>query len=223
MILYQDYLYIHLPKTGGTWVSHVLTQLGGRTEYGQHDPAWFPTARNLFQRRTLLGSVRHPLSWYVSLYCHCMTNTSYLPTLLHYGQGSSDFRDVLRGWLYPERIPHGPPAPIGVIWSPVGAAHSCYADSGVGLATWAVWYWYGDNQIWQTGRGDLLTENLMLTYRIQADLEYQLGTCLHEYRDPINRRDHAPVDRWYDSESRGWVAERDAWLLALWEDLVCRF
>lgn len=89
MIYTPHFVFLHVPKTGGTWFRNVLSKKAVRKELGVRalpwGTHWFPhperlvwgtingdeisTTRDLFERPRILF-VRNPWDWYVSLFHH---------------------------------------------------------------------------------------------------------------------------------------------------------
>lgn len=70
MLIHPDFLFLHVPKTGGWWVRHVLSQLGLGTKIStdyQHS-AWRDLSPT-HQRHPAFATLREPVSWYRS-YLH---------------------------------------------------------------------------------------------------------------------------------------------------------
>tara|TARA_B100000959_G_C14926859_1_gene601870 strand:- start:755 stop:1405 length:651 start_codon:yes stop_codon:yes gene_type:complete len=63
-------IYIHVPKTGGTYVKHILLQqCGGKAIYGEHDPG-FLIKQKLETKKKFFTFIRHPLSIICSAWGH---------------------------------------------------------------------------------------------------------------------------------------------------------
>ncbi len=67
MFVSDKLVFIELQKTGSTHVRHLLTELLGGSLEGKHNA---PTPEILDQGLPILGSVRNPWSWYVSLWTY---------------------------------------------------------------------------------------------------------------------------------------------------------
>jgi len=93
--------FVHMPKTGGTWVRRKLLRETGRAEH--HRAVDLP--------RPSWGIVRGPSDWYESYWLHCM-RANRRRDLKAWGGGSHEFRDVLYGWTHPapELVPMHEPA-----------------------------------------------------------------------------------------------------------------
>lgn len=71
MILHPKYIFLHVPKTGGTWVRMMLQLSGGiERELKGHNPYSKVTPKD----RPAFCFVRNPWDWYISLYCHYHQN-----------------------------------------------------------------------------------------------------------------------------------------------------
>lgn len=67
MFVSDQIVFIELQKTGSTHVRHLLTGLLGGSLKGKHNA---PTPEILARGTPILGSVRNPWSWYVSLWTY---------------------------------------------------------------------------------------------------------------------------------------------------------
>lgn len=75
MILHKDFVYLHMPKTGGTWMRHICRQMPGyiretRQHLGLSD---IPPDH---AHKPVYTHVRNPWDWYVSMYSHWNRNYS---------------------------------------------------------------------------------------------------------------------------------------------------
>jgi len=61
VLITKNSIYLHLPKTGGTWVNHVLTPIA--IEQRSHH---IPT--DVVEHDNVFCFVRNPWDWYVTLY-----------------------------------------------------------------------------------------------------------------------------------------------------------
>lgn len=75
-------IFLHVPKTGGTWVRHLLLSLNiphRETHRGDHDPGFGPIDsihdipihdRSWYENTAKWCFVRHPLAWYRSYFAY---------------------------------------------------------------------------------------------------------------------------------------------------------
>jgi len=78
MLVTDKFVFVHLPRTGGTFVSEVVRKFfPSAREIGYHLPrALLPRE---FSHLPVLGTVRNPWEFYVSWYHHQQSNSRYLP------------------------------------------------------------------------------------------------------------------------------------------------
>lgn len=213
MVLTDRILAIHLPKTGGTWLRYVLRDLcGGRHKVGTHAP--LSQAGGLEVGRLVVGTVRHPLPYYVSLYTYAMSGTSASEAVRAYGGGSFSWPDFLWGVTHPASVTQIPRA-AGVIYNPHHPdPQTALGQSTVGLCTWLHRHAYGRSGL----------DISLRTSSLAVDLHDRLGVDARG-RPPANtRRDLregsgpalGPVDwrAWYTPRQRAWVAAADGTLAA---------
>jgi hypothetical protein len=67
----KEVVFIHIQKTGGTWIREVLTQLGipWTNIINTHKVRYEPTlakARNIYPNHFIFSTIRNPLTWYQS-------------------------------------------------------------------------------------------------------------------------------------------------------------
>lgn len=136
----QDLVYIHMPKTGGTWVANVLLKLLQAKQVGDgHGPSMPGEGRVVF------GTVRDPWTWYVSWWLHALRANP--DTACQWGNGSPAFSHVLQGVLYPHTVDKLPQE-FGVCFpiSPRGIDQRLsLLQSGQSLYSWLFHHLYGDH------------------------------------------------------------------------------
>ena len=233
MVFTDSHIFIHCPKTGGTFLRSVLvTECGGKDSGGGHDPAFFLESQAGMASvgaRRLVGVVRRPCDFYVSLYTHARRNgTGYDAQLGLWGNGSVEFRDVLYGWTHPDEV-WEMPLSLGVVFGAAGHKDVDIIESGVGFASWAARYFYGRLG---AAKGpcepEWLADTLVPTDRLYDACEPLLGVPVTEESHPrvntrasmgaVNLTARGPLDPqdWFtDDEMVEWVSKADAELIAL--------
>ena len=63
MFVSEKIVFLELHKTGGSHIGHLLSSLLEGEQVGKHN-----TLKDLYRNRTILGSIRNPWDWYVSLW-----------------------------------------------------------------------------------------------------------------------------------------------------------
>lgn len=198
--VHEHFAAVHLPKTGGTWLRRVLWDRGGKPRQGQHDPA---SRLHYHHRegRVVLGTVREPGAWYLSLYEHARREDATDRWLREWGGGSIEWADVLYGWTHTEERRSSRP---GVIWEEMGEddmARPC------GLWTAAVLWAYTGPDSWAV---DLVMDTASLERAVRG-----LGIA-GDLPPPLNVSDEHPatLDRStaWTRERRQWVADADGGL-----------
>jgi hypothetical protein len=144
-ILAQKKIYIHMPKTGGSWVTQLLkTELGGTQVGVHHGHASFDQLKPHEGRdKSFWGTIRDPWSWYHSWWRHAMKN-GYEKELATYGGGTTEFKHVLEGVL--SRDPKRCPDNCAVIWSLPKEKESRweFLKGDTGLYSWTFAHMYRD-------------------------------------------------------------------------------
>ena len=224
----DQYLKVHLWKTGGTWLSELMWQIGCEVVGGGHDPVWWPNVVAARGTRTVVGTARPPLPWYVSWYVHCLTAEGKDKDLRVYGAGSLDFKDVLYGATHP--TPDRTPVRFNIIpeveseLSGVanGAPRDAYLAAGWGLYTWGMRWVYGTKGAWLPGAPiDLSVDEIVFTEDLYAWASRAFGRHVTPASHPprntgkarlsrkASKEDFVPPESWYDEESRRWVEDAD--------------
>ncbi|WP_309387115.1 hypothetical protein [Cerasicoccus frondis] len=107
MLHFQNLLYVHIPKTGGTWVQEVLLKHGGNHVATDHQPAF---REKKFIRRENLKPfcfVRHPVGYIHSVWKHWtgapgarINNESFRKKIFHWDKrtfASTYCRNIVEG------------------------------------------------------------------------------------------------------------------------------
>jgi predicted secreted protein len=74
-VLLPNSVYIHIPKTAGRWVASALENAGltiATLGTVHSTPAEIRHERPFIERQTVFALVRHPLTWYQSMWAHRM-------------------------------------------------------------------------------------------------------------------------------------------------------
>lgn len=212
-------VYLHMPKTGGTWVARVLARHIEGTcstnichEPLRHIHIHSPSSRGKYT----FGTIRNPWDWYLSWWQHGMSDRIDREYLQVYGRGSTEFRDVLWGATHANQIDL--PVRIGALW-PIYrtkdlevAGNAAFMASGVGVWTWIAWDMYGSTEEQQ-----ITIHALVDTDQLYEGLSEILGQRINpEGWPPMNTRQDRPQSAvpgdpraLYDAEMLQWVWEAD--------------
>lgn len=204
----QAATFFHAPKTGGTWVEHVVELARATTRRtGQHDPAWANPGEGLRS-----GTTRDPWTGYFSLYRHACDGASR--SLSVYGRGKTDFRSVLWGWTHPQGLAIQA-QPVGAIWHPVAEGAQALDRADCGLWTWSQRYHYGSADAWFKG-GNGWAVRVLLQQSHLADAVREVFGIDGAEVARVNTRGITDYRGTYDPEMIRWVEEADG---ALAEEL----
>jgi hypothetical protein len=78
MLVTDKFVFLHLPRTGGTFVYDVVSRFfPSAREIGYHLPRELLPEE--YSHLPVLGTVRNPWEFYVSWYCHQYSNVKYSP------------------------------------------------------------------------------------------------------------------------------------------------
>jgi hypothetical protein len=223
MIITDRFVFLHLHKSGGTFVNELLMQcLPDARQYGYHLPrALIPAeARHL----PVLGLVRNPWSYYVSWYAF-QKSRSQPNALFHVlsDEGRADFSATVRNMLdlgvQTDRLERLltllPNAYLNRGLNLPGFALAPIRNSGLGFYSFLYGYLYG-------------TPDTSLHLGRMEELRAVLPTLLERVGQPVtpamrqfiaaeqprNTSRHDRYERCYDADLAALVAERDAQVIA---------
>lgn len=223
----MQYLQLHAPKTGGTWLRHQTEGLANWLRPGHGEGAALVAKH---PDRVVVGTVRDPWGWYESAYIHAINGNGYNQQAVAmwagepwelgvnpqrvvwepprfrafvYGcthPGSINIRDTCRYAGLQMRLPRGWPEIV--------------RRRGIGLCTMVHEYSYGIEARWRDGEGEAygLLDVVLRTDSLVRDAK-RLGLEVDAERRNTRgsrMRFHAPdlTDAW-DDEMRAWVLEAD--------------
>lgn len=144
-VIAGKYIYIHMPKNGGVWMTKYLE--------GEHDGLLLPghghmpaseVPQHHRKDREMFGTIRDPWSWYTSWWSHALSNETTKASLAVYGGGSTEFADVMEGVLNPRSA--RAPARVSTIWDTRNALveRRDFLTRKVGLFSWTFDHIHGE-------------------------------------------------------------------------------
>lgn len=205
--------FIHMVKTGGSWVKETLRDHNWVSVGGGHDPAWYESS---LPGTSLFGTVRDPWTWYCSLYRYSHLHTQGVLCLQTWGRGSNHFKDVLYGWTHLKEAQY--PPIIGCVFAPVQGeefAKAALKTSTVGFWSWTTAYFYGNGRALEDKDFHWKVNALIDMNNLEEDLSRLIGKPIALKADknesahiqtPMGNR---PYQAWYDNEMIEWVREAD--------------
>jgi len=204
-LLAQKKVYIHMPKTGGSWIAKLIkNDLGGTDVGGHHGHAsWDQLRPHEARDKELWGTIRDPWSWYHSWWRHGM-RTGLKDAMAVYGGGSTEFKDVLYGVL--SKDPNRCPERCAVIWSlpKEEASRWEYLKGDGGLYSWAFSHMYGD-RVRTLVDINRMSEGVRELFNISTN---------NDSHPPVNSVDRVTEDDHYDDEMARKVLEIDQALIS---------
>ena len=218
MIVTPRFVFLHLHKSGGTFVNTgLMRHVPGAQQIGYHLPkSMLPTQ---FDSLPALGLVRSPWSYYISWYSfqRARPRPNALFQVVSDG-GRLDFKGTLRnlvnlgcdGALLDRVIAALPPAYSNQGLNLPGFALEPIRGSGLGFYSYLYRYMYGpDMESVRIERMEQLRTELP---RMFEDVGQPIDSALREYIETapaLNTSDHGAHAEYYDSASTALVAERD--------------
>lgn len=203
-----DKIYIHMPKTGGSWMSNYLSREHAGRVVGSHGhQPIYTIAKHALEGKLPWGTVRDPWSWYLSWWSHGVRSGNYGERLAVYGGGSTEFKDVLMGAL--SRDPERCPEHTGGIWSLHNEkqARQDYLGGLGGLYTWAFFHIFGTE-----------VRTFVDMNRMHEGVEELFGAAVDSnLYPPANTRTHKlpkSPDEMYDEEMIDAVYDEDSFLIS---------
>lgn len=218
MIVTPRFVFLHLHKSGGTFVNAGLMQhLAGARQIGYHLPRSMLPAQ--YAALPVLGLVRNPWSYYVSWYSfqRSRPRPNALFQTLSNG-GALDFAGTIRNMLNLD----GDAAMLDRVLAALPAAYphrglnlpsfalAPIRGSGLGFYSFLYRYLYGP---------DVATVKLARMEQLRTEVPQLLASvgepvtaALGDYIDAapaLNTSEHAPHRELYDAELAQLVAERD--------------
>jgi hypothetical protein len=105
LLINNKLVYIHTPKTGGTWIRRLVDRLRLPAVEIGHTHAHFPELLQyhpleFYTERLMLTTVRHPLTWYQSRWTHRMQNGWHPTHPLDFNCASNDFKTFVNNVLH---------------------------------------------------------------------------------------------------------------------------
>ncbi|MBL8269683.1 hypothetical protein [Steroidobacter sp.] len=219
MIVTPRFVFLHLHKSGGTFVNIGLVRfVADARQLGYHLPRSLIPAQ--FASLPLLGSVRNPWSYYVSWYSFQRTRPQPNALFLTLSAGNTlDFNGTVRNMLnlgrddeLLDRVLAALPASyINQGLNLPAAALAPIRGSGLGFYSFLYRYLYGP---------DVTAVKLARMEQLRVEVPQLLESVgepmtaeLRDYMNAapaVNTSDHQPHRQLYDAELAQLVSERDA-------------
>jgi len=226
MILTNNFIFIHMMRTGGSSINKSF----------RHEMLGYHRPRHLIPKehrdKPIVGNVRDPFDWYVSLYHHCL-NFFYpmkTPTFLNYILDFKryEFRETIRrlidtSWMTYEDIDRAlKHFPDEYDWNATLIDNlrkkecDSYLNSGKGFMSWLFDYMYSDPMVGTEGVFFCRTEHLEHDWQVflktQAPIRFPklnrmsgLNPLIGQVKEP-RRKDYMS---YYDDELIKLIIEKD--------------
>lgn len=222
MIVTPRFVFLHLHKSGGTFVNAGLMQhIAGARQIGYHLPRSLLPSQ--FAALPLLGLVRNPWSYYVSWYSfqRSRPRPNALFQTLSNG-GALDFAGTIRNMLNLDRdqalldrvLAALPTTYLNQGLNLPSAALAPIRGSGLGFYSFLYRYLYGpDVTAVKLARMEQLRIEVP---QLLESVGEPLTPALRDYIDSapaLNTSEHAPHRQLYDGELAQLVAERDRFVI----------
>ena len=226
----QNFLFIHLHKTGGQFVREFLLEHMPATEdVGYHYPRRLTPMED--RDKPVIGFVRNPWAWYVSWYSFNAKQPMKNPLFRVLSQrGKNGFdktvrhmlafgADTRRAQLLRERLDNVLPDTLDGNRG-VGLTRECVAsfdDPSTGYYSWQFQRMFGVGteleDLAHIGRTENLRGDLL---RLLTELDIPLGESAQVFLDSAGNRnssEHRPYQEYYNDDLREEVRRQDAYLI----------
>jgi hypothetical protein len=222
MIVTDRFVFLHLHKSGGTFVNQALLRfVASARQIGYQLPRSMVPPQ--YTDLPLLGLVRNPWSYYVSWYSFQARRTRQNPLFLVLSEGGRlGFADTLRNMLdlgAGGRLLNDVQAALPAAYTNRGLNLPGFAleplrASGCGFYSFLYRYLYEGAGLLHIGRMEYLRHDLV---SMLAAVGQPVSSGMHAYitAEPAkNVSDHKAYTSYYDASLRDLVAERDAEVIA---------
>lgn len=203
MILSNKFVFLHLPKTGGSFVREILTQHAPQDwDIELHNN--HPTIRDIPATHThlpMVGLVRNPFDWYVSWYHYLKLHRSDPFFNQISQQGNLDFKSTIRA-AFEVDIGAMFQFPCHFSSSPFG----CYMN-----------YIFGnDLAVLELGKMESLRFDLRAILKKFGALTDRIDQQLDTF-PVVNTSNHLPYRDYYDESLKALILQRDKDVLECFE------
>ncbi|MCK5523226.1 MAG: hypothetical protein KAI83_08850 [Thiomargarita sp.] len=191
MILTQHFVFIHLPKTGGSFVRricHEYAPLEWQVQIiDEHLTRYdIPTA---YQSLPILGFIRNPYSWYISAYYYLKKKGDNEIFNQISNQGTKDFKSTVLTLMDLE-----------------------VENVEFGGYSWHIKKIFGQNlDALKIGKFEELRHELLRLMSSAVTLPPSLVKAIQTYPS-VNVSSHEHYRTYYDQELREIIAEKDKWI-----------
>ena len=228
MITTDKFVFIHMHKTGGQSLNHVLKKtMPSFREIGYHYPHHLLPAE--YNHLPVIGMVRNPWDWYISWYAFNTRPNVGNPLFFILSDGcQTDFKQTITNLARlgsdDESSQHYRNALIEILPESlegnhgVGLTKACIqelADSGEGYYSWQFKRMHGnlDNATTYIGRFENFeSEFLSLMDKCAVDNINEIQQQLDEGKR-LNASSHSHYSRYYDNELRELITEKDRFII----------
>lgn len=201
MILSKHFVFIHFPKTGGTFVRRLLRD-HAPDDWQVHSVQGHHTCREIpppFRHLPRFGFIRNPYDWYVSWYHYQqqVARNAFFNTVS--ANGTRDFKDTL----------------MAIFQSDLAAIFDLDGDPNPRLGGYSAYvrYMYGrDTNAIDVGRFERLREDMQSILSRLACLPATLQKAI-QTSEKSNASRHRNYRSYYDRELQREVASRDREIL----------
>ncbi len=224
MIVSDKFVFIHLHKTAGQFISSALLKyVGGCQQIGYHWPRKYLPAE--FQGLPLLGFVRNPWDWYVSWFCFNQQKpgkynplyavmsdggrnkfASTITNMIHFGGSSKKSQRHLS--ILRKTLPNSLKGNRGI-----GLTRSCLNTANGSFYSWQFRRMFSDDSGQFDGMNFARMENLRVDFlnfleRIEVSVPQEMKTFI-EIGEKQNSSRHDHYRNYYDDDLRILIEDND--------------
>lgn len=211
MIVHDDWVFVHLQKTGGSFTEkYLLENYDCKPVFPKH--RGIRTVLPVCIDKDKFGMVRNPYSWYVSWWSKNKQSESTLFPRIFTEKTKGDFN------LFIENL-------YTVDWGAQYDLHSTpINDLNIGVYTYRYISCFCINNMSLAVKEHdkcFLMDNILYTENLREDLSEYLGLKGEERKelmmmDKYHTSEHAPYEEYYNNKSKEIIRERDSIIFEKW-------
>ncbi len=222
MIVGKKYIFIHLPKCGGLHLSKILIDNFEGEFWGSHEEDYHNTLMDKITCKKIIGCVRNPLSFYVSMWAYGCKGLGWLNIRIkellpnkRYLYNDPKNKEHFREWL---RLIMNPPEILHQLYGLNNLGESKNKNIGIFTLRYIYLYQKGDFSCLNNIKDDKLTDYMIKQESLEKDFSYIMKDMGYHIEKSIfktrkeNSSEHLHFKEYYDDETRKLVENKDNYI-----------